>query len=360
VPLPRSPYPLASSSFVVAPVAPRIVAPRRTMDSQQAAQMLQQMQQMQQQLQQQQQQQQQLHAQLTAAQAAAVAAAAAPVHASPPGGKSFVKPRPPSTFAAAERVGELDQWEREMRYQFAAYGAPLATEQARIAFAVSYLGPVPLQWWDANPAHQSVQTWSEFVSLLRARFRPVHAARQARTELFKIKQAPSQSAGAYAAAFQELLVSLPDMHVDDAVFLFIRGLSPALKRRVGDKEFATLSAAINAAVSSEGLYGVQLADESPADAAGSQHMDLNALASYDPPTARDFNPQRLRESLMAAELIELKDQLNAIRTVATGGAAAGGRISGLSKQQIDERLRGGLCLRCGSADHFKNDCPRAQ
>jgi hypothetical protein len=357
VPLPRSPYPLASSSFVVAPVAPRIVAPRRTMDSQQAAQMLQQMQQMQQQLQQQQQQQQQLHAQLTAAQAAAVAAAAAPVHASPPGGKSFVKPRPPSTFAAAERVGELDQWEREMRYQFAAYGAPLATEQARIAFAVSYLGPVPLQWWDANPAHQSVQTWSEFVSLLRARFRPVHAARQARTELFKIKQAPSQSAGAYAAAFQELLVSLPDMHVDDAVFLFIRGLSPALKRRVGDKEFATLSAAVNAAVSSEGLYGVQLADEPlPAPAASaSQSMDLNALYERNPERTLDA----FKFGTMAAEMIDLKEQLFAMRSASAGGAA-GGRISGLSKQQIDERLRGGLCLRCGSADHFKNDCPRVQ
>jgi len=202
------------------------------MDSQQAAQLMQQMQQMQQQLTQQQQQQQQLHAQLASAQAAASAqAVATPI--APVVSKSFVKPRPPSTFVAADRVGELDQWEREMRYQFAAYGAPLASEQARIAFAVSYLGPVPLQWWDANPAHQTAHTWDEFVKLLRARFRPVHAAKQARTELFKIKQTPSQSAGAYAAAFQELLVSLPDMHVDDVVFLFIRGLSPSLKRRVG-------------------------------------------------------------------------------------------------------------------------------
>jgi len=336
------------------------------MDSQQAAQLIQQMQQMQQQLtQQQQQQQQQLHAQLASAQTAASAqAAAAPV--APAVSKSFVKPRPPSTFVAADRVGELDQWEREMRYQFAAYGAPLASEQARIAFAVSYLGPVPLQWWDANPAHQTVQTWDEFVKLLRGRFRPVHAAKQARTELFKIKQAPSQSAGAYAAAFQELLVSLPDMHVDDAVFLFIRGLLPALRRRVGDKEFATLSAAINAAVSSEGLYGVQLADESPvssAAAAAGHNMDLNALHDYNPQTARDFDPERMREvfkfGTMAAEIVGLKEQLFAMRAAGAGGAA-GGRVSGLSKQQIDERLRGGLCLRCGSADHFKNDCPRAQ
>jgi len=243
-----------------------------------------------------------------------------------------------------------------MRYQFAAYGAPLAGEPARIAFAVSYLGPVPLQWWDANPAHQTVHTWDEFVKLLRARFRPVHAAKQARTELFKIKQAPSQSAGAYAAAFQELLVSLPDMHVDDAVFLFVRGLSPALKRRVGDKEFATLSSAINAAVSSEGLYGVQLADESPALAAAAGHsMEINALMERDPERTRDA----FKFGTMAAEIIDLKEQLFAMRAAGAGGPA-GGRVSGLSKQQIDERLRGGLCLRCGSADHFKNDCPRAQ
>ena len=336
------------------------------MDSQQAAQLIQQMQQMQQQLAQQQQHQQQLQAQLAAAQAAASAqAAAAPVVASAVGGKSFVKPRPPSTFVAADRVGELDQWEREMRYQFAAYGAPLASEQARIAFAVSYLGPVPLQWWDANPARQTVQTWEEFVRLLRARFRPVHAAKQARTELFRIKQTPSQSAGAYAAAFQELLVSLPDMHVDDAVFLFVRGLSPALKRRVGDKEFATLSAAINAAVSSEGLYGVQLADESPVQAAAAGHsMDLNALnAMY------ESNPERTREAYkwgqLLADNIELKEQLFQLRATAAGGAGAAAagkseRVSGLSKQQLDERLRGGLCLRCGSSDHYKNDCPRAQ
>jgi cell division septum initiation protein DivIVA len=336
------------------------------MDSQQAAQLIQQMQQMQQQLAQQQQHQQQLQAQLASAQAAASAqAVAAPVAAPAVGGKSFVKPRPPSTFVAADRVGELDQWEREMRYQFAAYGAPLASEQARIAFAVSYLGPVPLQWWDANPAHQTVQTWEEFVRLLRARFRPVHAAKHARTELFRIKQAPSQSAGAYAAAFQELLVSLPDMHVDDAVFLFVRGLSPALKRRVGDKEFATLSAAINAAVSSEGLYGVQLADEPPAQAAAAGHsMDLNALnAMY------ESNPERTREAYkwgqLLADNVDLKEQLYQLRAAAAGGAGAAAagkseRISGLSKQQLDERLRGGLCLRCGSSDHYKNDCPRVQ
>jgi len=56
---------------------------------------------------------------------------------------------------------------------------------------------------------------------------------------------------------------------------------------------------------------------------------------------------------MAAEIADLKEQLFVLR-------AGGSRVSGLSKQLIEERLRGGLCLRCGSADHFKKDCLRGQ
>jgi len=99
---------------------------------------------------------------------------------------------------------------------------------------------------------------------------------------------------------------------------------------------------------------VQLADESPAGVAADHSMEVNAM------TERETQSERARDAFkfgtMTAEIIELKEQLYALRT----GAAAGARVSGLSKQQIDERLRSGLCLRCGIAGHYKNDCPRAQ
>lgn len=253
------------------------------------------------------------------------------------GGKPLVKPKPPSTFAATDKVGELDQWEREMRYQFAAYGHALGSEEQRIAFAVSYLGAVPLQWWDADPTHQLVRTWDAFVALLRARFRPVHAAKQARMLLFRIKQSSAQTAGAYAAAFQQLLVSLPDMHVDDAVFLFVQGLLPSLRKRVGDKEFASLSAAINAAVQSEGLYGLQAGDEPAAVASASagQAMDLNALS---------------------AQYAAVQEELHALKS--SGGSGSSAWVPGVSKQLAAERFAAGTCLRCGVKGHFKNECPQ--
>jgi len=202
------------------------------------------------------------------------------------------------------------------------------------------------------------------VALLRARFRPVHAARQARAELFRIKQAVGQSAGAYAAVFQELLVSLPDMHVDDQVFLFVRGLLPALKRRVGDKEFATLGAAINAAVQSEGLYGVQLADDSPqlpsssssAAASAGHGMDLNALDYSEGSGATSSARSAYSYGYLSSQVADLQQQLYALRAP-SGGA---GRVSGLSKKQMEDRMRSGQCLQCGVKGHFKRDCPERQ
>lgn len=330
------------------------------------AQLQQQMQAQAAQLLQQNQQQQALYAQLQS-QSSSSSSAAEP-SSSNVRGKPLVKPKPPSTFSASEKVGELDQWEREMRYQFAAYGSALSGEEARIAFAVSYLGAVPLQWWDANPIHREVATWSEFVKLLRARFRPVHAAKQARTELFKIKQASSQSAGAYAAVFQQLLVSLPDMHVDDQVFLFIRGLLPTLKRRVGDKEFVTLSAAINAAVQSEGLYGLQVGDESSSAPTSSSHasdrhgdaMDLNAVSRNEDDHRENRTVAQKRQDAfhygaLGAQLIEAQEQLYAMRSSQRRDGS--GYVPGLSKKEVADRIAAGQCIRCGVVGHFKSECP---
>ena len=290
------------------------------------------------QVQQQQAQLQQQHSHQVAL-LAQLASSSIPMSAPPLTSRPVVKPKPPSTFLAGDKTGELDQWEREMRYQFVAYGHALSSGEARIAFAASYLGPVPLQWWDATASHRQVQTWEEFVALLRARFRPVHAAKQARTELFKIKQTASQTAGAYASSFQQLLVSLPDMHVDDQVFLFVRGLLPALRRRVGDKEFATLSSAVNAAVQSEGLYGLTNEETnrdvgSSSPSASHTPMDINALEAF-------------KFGAMAAQLADVQEQLYVLRSSPS---------SGWTLEMEGRRLRG-ECFGCGQVGHRKSACP---
>ena len=259
-----------------------------------------------------------------------------------------------------------------MRYQFVAYGPALSTDTAQIAFAVSYLGPVPLQYWDSNPTHRHIDSWDAFVALLRARFRPVHAAKQARTELFKIKQSSSQSAGSYASSFQQLLVSLPNMHVEEQVFLFVRGLQPSLKRRIGDRDFVDLSSAINAAVQSEGLYGLQAGD-GDAVSSSSTHKAFDAMD-----VDHGVNAVRLDDrsvESMAAQLEQMSEQLNALRGYSNGSStntssnakpsssrdrsSRDGWVPGLSKEQVASRRANGECIRCGSKKHFKRDCPEA-
>lgn len=327
-------------------------------------------QQMQQQLQQQaqqlaHQQQQLLHAQHTAA---ASSSSSSSQHTSAVASKPLVKPKPPSTFNATDKAGELDQWEREMRYQFAAYGPALASGPARIAHAVSYLGAIPLQWWDANPEHHDVDTWEAFVRLLRERFRPVNAAKLARIELFKIRQGATQTAGAHAARFQELLVSLPQMHEDDRIHLFVYSLTPALKRRVGDKDFTTLSAAINAAVQSEGLYGAQLSsDAPPSSSSSSTAMDLNYLEDDE---YEEEQPAPRRQTALGGplsrrppedQLAMMRERLFALERNPPGRRRAQPRdsVEDIDENTAKERLRMNACLRCGSADHWKSDCPQA-
>lgn len=326
--------------------------------------------QMQQQMQQQ--AQQLAHQQQLLQQQHAAAANVQPPAASRP----LVKPKAPSTFNATDRPGELDQWEREMRYQFVAYGAALSTDAARIAHAVSYLGSIPLQWWDSSPAHQAVATWADFVKLLRDRFRPVNAAKLARVELFKIRQGASQTAGAHAARVQELMVSLPNMHEEDRVHLFIASLLPALKRRVGDRDFATLAEAINAAVQSEGLYGTQVATD-PSSLYGSAsssaqsrdvQMDINNLiADYNDDveeqrrTHATGGPRSMRSVADQVEYL-VNERLNAMdggRRFQPRRPAPSSFVEDLDEKTLKERLATDACIRCGSRSHWKNECPQA-
>jgi hypothetical protein len=337
----------------------------------QTQQMIQQLQaQLQQQALQLQQQAQQLLQQQQAA--ASVAVSAVQPVAGAHSGRSLARPRTPSTFNATDRPGELDQWEREMRYQFAAYGAALASDEARIAHAVSFLGAVPLQWWDANPSHRDVASWGEFVHLLRERFRPVNAAKLARIELFKLRQGASTTAGAHAARFQELLVSLPHMHEEDRIHLFVHSLSTALKRRVGDREFTTLSAAINAAVQSEGLYEASSATDAVAQVpwtrasygAGSTAMvDVNYMQEGSASSLQVAPGGPLSVRSHAHQLAAMQEELNAMRSQlqSQSGRAPSraGRVGDLDASTLQKRLADGACLRCGSRAHWKSECPES-
>jgi len=326
--------------------------------------------QMQQQLQQQ--AQQLAHQQQLLQQQHAAAANAQPLAASRP----LVKPKAPSTFNATDKAGELDQWEREMRYQFVAYGAALSTDATRIAHAVSYLGTVPLQWWDSSPAHQAVATWTDFVKLLRDRFRPVNAAKLARVELFKIRQGASQTAGSHAARVQELLVSLPNMHEEDRVHLFVASLLPALKRRVGDREFATLAEAINAAVQSEGLYGTQVATDSFSSYSSASNSGMNRDVQMDINNLiADYHDEVEEQRLSSAKggplsMRSVADQIE-YHVEQRLNAMDGGRrfhprrpvpssfVEDLDEKTLKERMANDACIRCGSRSHWKNECPQA-
>ena len=177
------------------------------------------------------------------------------------------------------------------------------------------------------------------------------------------QQQQQQRAGAHAARFP------PQQHEDDRIHQFVHSLTRALKRRAGDREFATLSAASNAAVQSEGLYGAQLASDG---ASSSAPMDRNYAGGEE---SDDDAAQPRRQTAAGGplnhrhpeeQLATMGERLTACaaRALEQRGSHAPASRRRDRREEIDDataqaRLRAtARGLRCGSTDRWTSECPQ--
>lgn len=318
------------------------------------AQMLQMQAQIQQMYRQMQAQQQQLQ------QAASIAVAS-------PRPVELPKIRQPSSFSGTMGFA-VDDWISELQQQFAYYGARFPDDAAKIRFAVAYFTGAAMHWWEHQPA---VHSWSEFVSRLHGRYRPVHSAMLARQRLGKLRQRVGQSVNQYVSYFQNTLTPIDDMGDADQVHHFVNGLLGPIAAKVWEKHPTNLVEAIDAAVSVEAMsnYGRAAAPSSGASGSnsGAAPMDLNNIEAEN---ESEVDPMMLmlREVVAANKAMEMR--LNALSAAPRGGQRgqrgkpnhgsrpAGDRIDGLTPELIQELRTAGKCFRCKETGHMKNECPK--
>lgn len=322
-------------------------------------------------------------ASLAAQTAAAALAQSAAVRAPP-------RTKIPAASNYAGSAHTLDNWLREMEQQFDWYGYNSHAE--RVAMAAAQLRGSALDWWHALSPEQKQplrESFADFEQALRKRFQPVDSAKTARLALDQLTQGAKQSVHDYTAHFRRLLTAVPSMSADDRVHRYVQGLRPAVRSLLLLQDVKTLDEAIASAarIGSLSQYASQASLSTGASTAGPMDLsstvmrDLCALTGTgtsgggeDDPSATDAGDAAQSDAapVTRAELRQMHQQLlhamqsqrrgDAGRSFGRGGRSSGRgapRVSGLSEQQVRERLDAGTCFACGKPGHRKADCPTA-
>ena len=250
--------------------------------------------------------------------------------------------------------GKLDEWLVKLRMVQRLFQL---SEADAVLFGASRLGSAALQWWDTvgDAARSQIATQAALGEALRARFQPVATERAARDALMTLQQGGGH-VNKYIEEFQRLRALVPTMAEPDALYLFQRGLRRDLAEKLLIEGVTKLQDAINMAA----RVGSVTHQAQARPGAGLHRMEAPVDG-------------------VAAELAELRAQLNAIQQHQGGqlqrggrpsqhgrggrggfGSGRGGRqslsIPGVPDDVIQQRKEAGLCFRCGSDQHRSAYC----
>jgi len=278
----------------------------------------------------------------------------------------------------------LEVWRRELESHFDYYSrSSIINDDDRLQYAVAHLGDAARTWWESIKGTEEIKTYAAFKESLFARYRPILASEQARTQLWSLQQREKQSVSGYINTFQSLMAHISDMGEADQVHQFVRGLNSQVGQRVREQTPTKLAAAIALAVKYEGSLslGTKAAASYRATTASSHtdndQMDLGAVAASENTTAPAPAPSH------TPSLEDVMSQLNALNArfaqssasppssvpsfpttqPKASGRPRGGRggrfkIEGVSREDIVARKAANQCFKCGGSGHWKSECTK--
>jgi hypothetical protein len=278
----------------------------------------------------------------------------------------------------------LDNWERELQQHFDYYSTMLVNDSAKVLYAATNLQEGALTFYQTSKAAGLVTgatTFDEFMQLLRDRYRPANAARQAREQLSTLRQYGQQSVSSYTDAFQAALAHIPDMSTADQVFAYTHGLQPAVASKVMEKDPASLPDAIKAAVLAESMFSMY---RKPSSGNGFNHgfrnnngataMDLSQMEADEYGGNGESAAAAAASSQLdggAAQILAKMEQMMDAKLSSYVGMQgkyqgqpqarrARTRVTGISPELVAKRMKNGECLACGQTGHRRNECNKCK
>ena len=305
---------------------------------------------------------------------------------------------PPPSFFTGKSGAAVDDWLHALDKQFVYYPDFFREDASKIAHALQYMTSEVTLWWKATVADLllsggNIDTWDQFIAVLRTRYQPVAVATAARSKLDRCQQ--TSSVAAYSAYFQACMVYISDMSAADQVHRYLAGLKDAIRAKVGPLHPKSLSEAINRAVEFEAYqpshsFGASSGRgpvhyrHQPSALSDTSAMDLNALSGagdmddgedgfamprfHEQPSDREEqllaqvrelqSQQRMQQQVMAMFGDRSTSSATKKRTFGEGFPSKSNHVSGVSKLDYERCRTEGRCLKCKQkTPHIARECP---
>ena len=157
-------------------------------------------------------------------------------------------------FKGETDTDELDIWLKELQRHCTYYeiSGSLDTDAKKLAYATSHLVGGAEAWWSTKKTN--LHTYQDFIKAISKRFRSSVDADKAAEEIYDAKQTEHQSVTAFSDRFIQLLTRVPNMHEEDRIRHFRRGLLPHLQQKVKEHQLQTLTEVVELAIRLEATF----------------------------------------------------------------------------------------------------------
>lgn len=299
---------------------------------------------------------------------------------------------------------DCDRWIRSLERYYEFLGVE-ASDPRRVSLAVLHFADNAELWWEnlgsQGRAAASV-SWETFVQTLLSRFRPVLQAEFARNRLFAVQQAPSESVSSLVHRFlRELGPIEQEMHTKDQIHHFRAALKDRrIVYKLHETKPSSLAEAIQVATNWEAQfasagsgsravsllrtgnssYNPSMASRgsSSSSSSGSVPMEISqleqlamldesamveqtvggapAFAAATEPTTTEVMKQLVEMQKSFIAVMSSQRSSNQATSHRDSRKKKGQFVQGLDPALVQDRLRRGLCIKCGEKGHMKNEC----